>query len=195
MTLPLRDRLFGDTGLVITGATVQALLVTGGGTDAGTSSALAASTTTDVNGVWKFAALADAGAGNWYDIKIINGQQIRWRYGNIQSLLAAVILAASFTATAAQVWDFTATAGIMRALDPFVTGQFTVGNTITLAAVATSSGLSRKWKATGASPTITYPSGLLFPAGATSALAGTTLVVVPGETYNFECNGVNWYVV
>lgn len=92
MTIPLRDRLYGDTGLPVQGATVQAYLVTGGGTDAGTASTLSASTTTDVNGVWKFAALADPGAGNWYDVKIINGQQVRWRYGNIQASLSALLM-------------------------------------------------------------------------------------------------------
>lgn len=99
MTLPLRDRLFGDTGLPLTGATVQAMLVTGGGTDVGTSSVIAASTTTDVNGMWKFAALADAGVGNWYDVKITNGQQIRWRYGNVQAVLSSLFLQTVFAST------------------------------------------------------------------------------------------------
>lgn len=110
MTVSLRDRAFTNTGTPVVGATVQAILVTGGGTDAGTSSVVQATTTTDVNGVWKFAALADPGAGNWYDVKITNGTQVLWRYGNIQAWLANLNLAQSMTITAGQTWDFTAAA-------------------------------------------------------------------------------------
>ena len=108
MSVNLRDRLFNDTGGVIQGATVQAILVTGGGTDAGTGSTVQSTTTTDVNGVWKFAALPDPGAGNWYDVKIINGNQVRWRYGNIQSLLNTLLINSTFTVPATNKWDFSA---------------------------------------------------------------------------------------
>ena len=92
MSVNLRDRVYNDTGGIVQGATVQAILVTGGGTDAGTSSVVQATTTTDVNGVWKFSALPDPGAGNWYDVKITNGNQVRWRYGNIQAALNALLM-------------------------------------------------------------------------------------------------------
>lgn len=97
MSVNLRDRLFNDTGGVVQGATVQAILVTGGGTDVGTSSTVQSTTTTDVNGMWKFTTLPDPGAGNWYDVKIINGNQVRWRYGNIQAVIQQALLNSSIS--------------------------------------------------------------------------------------------------
>ena len=117
MSVNLRDRLYSDTGGIVQNATVQAILVTGGGTDAGTSSVVQATTTTDVNGVWKFTGLPDPGAGNWYDVKITNGNQIRWRYGNIQSVIASLQLQSTvwasphFTSPVVDSGGLTVTAG------------------------------------------------------------------------------------
>lgn len=109
MSVNLRDRLFSDTGTIVQGATVQAILVTGGGTDSGTSSAVTSTTTTDVNGVWKFTALADPGVGNWYDVKITNGNQVRWRYGNINGSINMLQMGpGTFTLGAGTVWDLRA---------------------------------------------------------------------------------------
>lgn len=140
MSVNLRDRLFSDTGGVVQGATVQAILVTGGGTDAGTGSSVSATTTTDVNGVWKFTALADPGAGNWYDVKITNGNQIRWRYGNIQSLISQILLTAAptFTGLVTATGGITASAGTVNfagaTVNPNLTTLSTAGPATALTA-------------------------------------------------------------
>jgi hypothetical protein len=151
MTVNLRDRVFNDTGGVVSGATVQAITVTGGGTDVGTSSVVTATTTTDVNGMWKFTALADPGAGNWYDVKITNGSQVRWRYGNIQAAIQQILLAASISVTgltvASGTVDFTGATVIanlprvsnLLPADVTLTAQNTYynGPTVALTAAAT----------------------------------------------------------
>lgn len=202
MTLPLRDRLYSDAGTAISGATVQALLVTGGGTDAGTSSVVQATTTTDINGVWKFAALPDPGTGNWYDVKITNGTQVRWRYGNIQSLLASVLLAASYTVGVGQTWDFSAGSVVLPtgvALpDPKLTAQVIQGTGAqTLPTVVGNTGKWRFYKATTASITVTPATGeALWAPGATAVSAVNATYVSPaGESTGWYCNGTNWVCI
>jgi hypothetical protein len=188
--------LFTDTGAPVQNATVQAYLVTGGGTDAGTGSALTSSTTTDVNGVWKFTALADPGAGNWYDVKIINGNQVRWHYGNIQSAIALVTLPASYTIGAGQTWDFSA--ATTKVADPIITGQVVSGTgTQTLPTVTGNTGKWRFYKATSSSMTITPASGeALWAPGATAASAANATYSSPaGESTGWYCNGTNWICI
>lgn len=135
MSVNLRDRLYSDTGGVIQGATVQAILVTGGGTDAGTSSVVQSTTTTDVNGVWKFSSLPDPGAGNWYDVKITNGNQVRWRYGNIQAVIQSLLLQGTvwasphFTSPVVDSGGLTITAGGLNVTGNTVTNGLFPGGT------------------------------------------------------------------
>jgi hypothetical protein len=190
LTVNLRDRVFSDTGGFVQNASVQAILVTGGGTDVGTGSVVQATTQTDVNGLWKFTGLPDPGAGNWYDVKIVNGNQVRWRYGNIQSAIALVNLPASYTATAGNTWDFTATAGMLKALDPRVTGQCYVGvATQTLGAVASNVGVWRYFKAYGGSLIINGPAAMIGP-GAT--VTSSTYTSPNGESTGWYCDGTYW---
>jgi hypothetical protein len=194
VSVNLRDRLFSDTGGVVQGATVQAVLVTGGGTDAGTSSVVTATTTSDVNGVWKFTALADPGAGNWYDVKIINGNQIRWRYGNIQSAINTLLLNASYTITAGNTWDFTASAGMLKANDPRITGQYYTGTvTQTLPSVTGLLGSWRFFKAFGGTLPINGPTNLMIGPGAT--IVSSTYTSPNGESTGWYCDGTYWVCV
>lgn len=200
MSVSLRDRLYNDTGGVVQGATVQAILVTGGGTDAGVSSAVVASTTTDVNGVWKFTALADPGVGNWYDVKLANGNQVIKHYGNIQTGISLLNLATDYTVPSGHTWDFSSATVVLGAVtvsDPKLTGQVTKGSGVqTLPTVSGNTGKWRFYKAT-ATMTITPFTGqaLIAPGEAAARATNATYSSPAGESTGWYCDGTNWMCI
>jgi hypothetical protein len=101
LTVSLQDKVYTDSGNPVSGATATAIL-----TD-GTTTYNTYTATSNAQGLWSFSSLPNPAAGQWYDVKIANGQQVHWRYGNIQALINNLYIAASFSPTAGTTWDFT----------------------------------------------------------------------------------------
>lgn len=112
-TINLRSRQLTAQGAGLNALTVEIYAVDVNGLPTG---AAVASSSTDINGVWKILAAANLQHGTRYCVKIINGSEIQWIDGSDQGLFDELAVATRLVLPDGQVVDATHKAGEVEAI-------------------------------------------------------------------------------